>query len=265
MQLPEIESVGTYNSQKIGPNHKTTKSRITTMFEIELPIENGGISYIDSNSMPITTDMIICAKPGQKRHTKFPFKCHFIHMSVSDEHLYQTLMNIPDFFKTISKDMYREMFVKLCKYYDANAKCDEIILQSILLELIYTMSKDTQKQAQKNGTNNSFAIVEQALNYINANLTEDLRLENIAKAVSLSPIRFHNIFKSIVGKTPHEYIEEQRIKKAIDLLITTDFTLTEVAFECGFSSQSYFSYAFKRRMKTTPRKYVNHLHEMYGK
>jgi len=60
-------------------------------------------------------------------------------------------------------------------------------------------------------------------------------------------------------------VEEQRIKKAIDLLISTDCTLTDVAFECGFSSQSYFSYVFKRRMQKTPREYVQEIYSIYEK
>lgn len=63
--------------------------------------------------------------------------------------------------------------------------------------------------------------------------------------------------------TLREYVEEQRIKKAIHLLLTTDRSLTAVAYECGFSSQSYFSYVFKRKMKTTPRQYIDSLYQKY--
>ena len=64
--------------------------------------------------------------------------------------------------------------------------------------------------------------------------------------------------------TIHEYVEEQRIKKAANMLITTDYTLAEIAYECGFSSQSYFSYAFKRKMNKTPREYAKEVFERYG-
>ena len=81
--------------------------------------------------------------------------------------------------------------------------------------------------------------------------------------MSLSPVYFHNVFKSATGKTLHDYIEEQRIKKAIYLLQTTNYSLTKVAYECVFSSQSYFSFVFKRRMKNTPRKYMKDIYCKY--
>ncbi len=90
--------------------------------------------------------------------------------------------------------------------------------------------------------------VEAAIRFIKAHLTEELSLQIVAQGVSLSPIYFHNLFKKTVGMTLHSYIEQQRIKKAIDLLLTTDHSLTRIAYECGFSSQSYFSYAFKRKI-----------------
>ena len=59
-----------------------------------------------------------------------------------------------------------------------------------------------------------------------------------------------------MNKTLREFVEERRIKKAIDLLFTNNYQLSEIAYECGFSSQSYFCYAFKRYTGTTPKQYI---------
>jgi AraC-like DNA-binding protein len=107
------------------------------------------------------------------------------------------------------------------------------------------------------------AWAEETLKYIKEHLTEELHLETVANAMSLSPIHFHNTFKAAVGKTLRDYAEEQRIKKAINLLLTTNESLTQIAFACGFSSQSYFSYVFKRKMKVTPREYVREVYNKY--
>ena len=100
LKLPDIVAIGIYNSAFAVKNKTITKNRKTTMFEIELPLEKGGVSYINSENMPIETDMIICAKPGQIRHTKLHFKCFYMHLIVPEGNLYNNLMTIPDYVKT---------------------------------------------------------------------------------------------------------------------------------------------------------------------
>ena len=103
------------------------------MFEIEIPIEKGGVSYINSDNMKIEPNMVICAKPGQMRHTKFPFKCYYIHMIVTGGKLYDNLMNIPNYVKTNNYEKYCEIFKVLREYYDSTVDSYNIILQSLIL------------------------------------------------------------------------------------------------------------------------------------
>ncbi|MBE6729419.1 MAG: helix-turn-helix domain-containing protein [Ruminococcaceae bacterium] len=265
MILPKVEMIGIYNSQKVSIENKLTKKRTTTMFEIELPIENGGISYINGERRRITTDMLICAKPGSIRNTKFPFKCYYIHLSLEKGALYDALINADDFITIENIEIYKEIFTKLIKYFSAKTNRADIKVQSLILDLIYRISADKNIiNFKKNNGSNEYAV-NKATEYIKNHLTEDLCLEKIAEYVSLSPAYFHKSFKTAIGTTVHQYIEERRIKKAIDLMLTSNKTLTEIAYECGFGSQSYFSYAFKRRMKTTPRKYIIELNNLYEK
>lgn len=264
MNLPDIVAIGIYNSNFAVKNKVITKNRKTTMFEIEIPIEKGGISYINAEKMPIEPDMIICAKPGQLRHTKLPFKCYYIHFMVTDGKLYDNLMDIPNYVKTNKYKAYYEIFKKMCNYYDSAIESDEIILHSLVLELIHNLIRDSKKRSlHKLIKKNNYKAIENTINYIKENPAADLSLETIASKAGFSPIHFHNVFKASTGKTLREYVEEQRIKKAANMLITTDHTLSEIAYECGFSSQSYFSYAFKHKTGKTPRKYAKEIYERY--
>ena len=107
MILPRIKAIGIYNYQIFAKNAMVSKYITISRFEIELTMENGGTLYIDSNSAPITTDMIICAKPGQTRHTQYPFKCYYIHMFLEEGILYDILLNTPDYFKTDKSHVYK--------------------------------------------------------------------------------------------------------------------------------------------------------------
>lgn len=262
--LPEIILIGIYDSNIVVKNKSITNKRKTTMFEIELPIEKGGISYINDEHITIEPNLIICSKPGRLRHTKLPYKCYYIHMIINPGEIYEELMELPDFITVRDVEKYEIIFKELYKFRDNISQKDEIMIQSLVLKLIYFLVRDSEKTKKKNKINKSNQkIIESVIKYIKGNLTEDLSLNKIAEYAGFSPIHFHNCFKASTGLTLHEYVEEQRIKKAADMLVSTGKTLTQIAYECGFSSQSYLSYAFKRKMKMTPRQYTHKILSKY--
>lgn len=263
MDYIQIESAGIYNSQISRQNVKRSDNRRTALFELELPMENGGISYIDKVAMPIKRNVLICAKPNQIRSTVFPFKCYYVHFSVGDQALSNELYSLPDRIEIEDPQFYEAMFQELHRYYATYIKRDEIMLQSLLLKIIYHLGSGRQdrKAHEKMLSGNA---VNQAISYIHDNLEYDLSLKTIARSVNLSPTYFHACFKYAVGKTLREYVEETRLKRSINLMLTTDMTLTEIAYHAGFSSQSYYSSAFKRHFGCSPRMYIKQLNDRYG-
>lgn len=234
------------------------------MFEIELPLEPGGISYINGESHSITTDLIICGKPGQLRCTKFPFQCYYIHMLIPDPTLAQLISDLPDFLPIEDRSRYEALFARLCAFENTHSQEDALLLQSIVLELIHELIQEARLQAAKiNKKYGYYFEINDVFEYVKQNLCEDLSLENVAAHFSRSPIHFHNLFKKAVGVTLHEYVQAQRLKKAVDLLLTTNMTLTQIAFASGFSSQSYFSFVFKQKMNKTPREYARSVCRKY--
>lgn len=261
--LPQIISVGIYNSQLAIKNRTVSKNRKTTMFEIELPIEETGVSYIDNDEHPIKNNLVICAKPGQIRHTRLPYKCYYIHMIVNDGHLWDVLSLLPNFIELTNAERIKEIFISLCEHYNTGIDDDQILLYSLIFELIYILKNKAKSNTKFKPKNNNHYIIEKTLEYIKNNLESNLSLETLAKTANFNAVYFHKLFKAAIGKTLREYIEEQRLKKAINLLISTNMTITQIAYECGFSSQSYFNYAFKRKMKVSPREYAKSLQLKY--
>lgn len=263
--LPEIVAVGIYHSSVAVKGRTVTKNRKTVMFEIELPTEAGGVSTINSEDMPIRTDTLICAKPGQMRHTRLPFTCYYMHVILREGSLYEALMDMPNFIRTGKSETYRALYERLCKHYGIGTENEEIILQSIMLEIIYNLIDDANRIAVRERVKSSnYAVIERTIAYIKENPTSELSLEKLATMAGFSPVYFHNCFKASTGQTLHTYVETQRLKMAANMLVSSDRTLTEIAYECGFSSQSYFSYVFKRKMGVTPREYAQKVFEKYG-
>ena len=134
-ELPNIISAGVYDaSYHIKKNE--SNNRKTHLFEIELPIENGGTSFIDSAAHAITRGTLICAKPGQTRHTRPPFRCYYIHFLLESGTAFDELMSSPDFIETPDSERYFSLFSDMCRYNDTGIKRDILKMQSLLLELI---------------------------------------------------------------------------------------------------------------------------------
>ena len=263
--LPEIVAAGVYNTALAVKNRETTLPRKTTMFELELPLESGGVSFINKERQEIVPELLVCAKPGQTRCTRVPYVCYYVHIIVKEGVLYDVLCRLPNYFLSSRRREYVKIFREICRLYDTRLASDEILLQGLLLQLIGMLERESRGLGRR-GTakSNHHALIEKALLYIEEHLTEELSLEVVSEYVSLSPIHFHNTFKASTGRTLREYVEEARLRRAVNLLVSTDMTLTEIAFECGFSSQAYFSYVFKRKMGKTPREYAGELLGRYG-
>ena len=94
--------------------------------------------------------------------------------------------------------------------------------------------------------------LQRATDYINDNLGEDLTLGSISETLSMSPFHFAHVFKETVGVTPHRYIIQSRMEKARSLLRETDLSITQIAHQVGYASQSHFTTVFRKSIGQTP-------------
>ncbi len=95
-------------------------------------------------------------------------------------------------------------------------------------------------------------IVNNAVIYIDNNLSEDLSLDRVAGILNVSPSYLSSLFTENLKNNFSNFVNIRRIKKAKLLLETTDLSLLEIALESGFNSQSYFCYVFKKVERVTP-------------
>lgn len=95
--------------------------------------------------------------------------------------------------------------------------------------------------------------LKQVITYIQAHLTEDISLAEMATAVGMSPYYFCRLFKQSMGISPYQYVIECRIDRAKELLSQGEKSIAEVALEVGFASQSQFTKHFKRIVGITPK------------
>lgn len=94
-----------------------------------------------------------------------------------------------------------------------------------------------------------------AIKFANDNARVVLTNTDLSAAAGMSSFHFCRKFKAITGITPHQFIMQQRINQSKTLLSASECSIAHIAVECGFSSQSHFSVAFKTRVGASPRIY----------
>lgn len=90
------------------------------------------------------------------------------------------------------------------------------------------------------------------ISFIHSNYQEDISVNDIAEAASVSRSECFRCFKEIIGKTPFEYLGGYRLSRAADMLINTDRSMADICFSCGFKSASYFGKLFRENCGVSP-------------
>ena len=90
--------------------------------------------------------------------------------------------------------------------------------------------------------------------YFYKHIDTDINIDELAEQYKINKHYMHKIFKEVFGRNIYETIKRIRLQKASSLLLTNKYsTISEIANECGYSSQTSFTQAFKKRFSMTPK------------
>ncbi|MEO0821966.1 MAG: AraC family transcriptional regulator [Pseudomonadota bacterium] len=109
--------------------------------------------------------------------------------------------------------------------------------------------------AERSSTKLTPNALRRVMDYVEANLGGDLSLFELAGVACLSAAHFSRAFSATVGRSPSRYVAQRRVDRARTLLETVDYPLAEIAYCCGFSSQSHFTTCFRALVGATPAAY----------
>ncbi|MFZ4263258.1 helix-turn-helix domain-containing protein [Sphingobacterium sp. HJSM2_6] len=129
---------------------------------------------------------------------------------------------------------------------------NDLLLKSLLVRLMEAQ-QEHQEGLRKLNISNQLLIIKK---YIHENLSKNIQIKDLLELANCSKSTLYRLFESCYNKSPGEYILEERMALAKNLLLSPNSNISQVAFLSGFSSVSYFSRMFKQIHQTTPGDFI---------
>lgn len=245
MKLPEI-NILCADTWKSPLEARESKPRFVTRYELECCIGGNGASSVDERRRELTPGTFVFAKPGQIRHSRFPFETRFIHFELPrEEEPDRLLSQISSFPQQGEKQ--QALMTAICD----NFLHRPMLATVLLLELLLLLADGTvgnSVPAARPGQQAVFA----AITVMKQNLHRPLQAAEMAAAAGYSVPHFNVRFRELTGSSPYEYFTQMRMNEAKRLLICEGLTVSETAEHLGYATVSHFGATFRRYTGMTP-------------
>lgn len=174
--------------------------------------------------------------------------CYAINFDLDD-----TDVTFP-FFKIPENNAFEQLFINAAHSWQVKDTGYVLKCKSIVYELLYRL----QKQAHYYVSPDNKIRLSAAVDFIKNNYTsaDAISISGLAEMLKITPEYFRILFKAAYGISPLKYITSLRISLACDLLSSGEFSAGQIAYMCGYSSQSYFSRDFKKTVGVSPTEYI---------
>ncbi|MBO4981052.1 MAG: helix-turn-helix transcriptional regulator [Lachnospiraceae bacterium] len=148
----------------------------------------------------------------------------------------------------------REVLTRLSLLYELSNRGDcELEMLKTVYDIWALLSHNIPKKPSKsNEYDGGFEIIKRMIAYIEEHYRETVTLDLLCRAGGVGRTACTKLFQKYVNTTPIDYVRRYRIAKSIELLQSTDKTVTEIAYETGFAGVSFFAKTFKKATGITP-------------
>ena len=252
---------GIFDSEVKFGSQLISQKRTVGFFEFEFFTSSSEkLSYIDDTIIKRERGTLLCAKPGQTRYSQLPFRCHYLHISSENEGFISLMETLPDSMLIHDVEQLTQIFEEILRF-EGDSPEEIFGRQSAVYKLLgYILHAASITGKDANPALHTYRKpLIMVANHIKHHLGEKQTLEKLAEIANLSPIYFHRLFSERFGKTPNKYILEHRIAAAKLALLSDNISISQIASDYGFSTQSYFNNKFKEATGMTPLKYRRHM------
>ena len=125
-------------------------------------------------------------------------------------------------------------------------------LQLFLIRFLKELQADSQEQPL---TGREYAIVNKILEYVRVHYMQDISLEDVSMYVGFSKSYLSSFFSTVMNMTFWNYLTVYRLERARMMLSSTNVSVAQIAYACGFNSYNTFVKAFRKRYSVSPTQY----------
>ncbi len=157
------------------------------------------------------------------------------------------------------RDFFLEQLcMSLWRESEAGNPNGNLFVEGVLVSMIAILSSLAERQSIAESSSVSpmpSRTLQEIDSFIEANLSKNLSNTDLSGLACLPQLRFTRAFKAATGRTPHQYVLARRISRAQELLAAGDMPIVEIAYACGFASQSHMTDVFRQKIGVTPGRY----------
>ncbi len=235
-------------------------------FEIEIVLDGSGRQMLNGSEYELQRGSVYLLTPTDFHKVKADPSLELINImfdrSIIQKQLFTSLLckqkNLV--FNLDEKQLERlvfltEMLMEEKERLDVNTKlCLESLLNCLLVQIMRGVNTARNDDPQKEKD-----FINKAIDYLYINFRENPPLSKLAHICGYSPNYFSKLFAKLMGKGYNDFLNSLKVSHAKILLSSSDITVSEIAFQCGFTSLSNFYRVFRMQVGITPMEYRTNL------
>lgn len=154
----------------------------------------------------------------------------------------------------IKNEKIFQLFVSMFEEFNNKPIHYEKVIETYLLQIFIEIVRNcaTKTKGEFKFDNNEIVLVKDVIKYLDDNFSAEISSINLKKAFPYSVDHIRRVFKKYTGKSITQYVNNAKCNKAMEMLESKQYSVTEVAIACGFNNLSYFTKIFKRYTGLNP-------------
>lgn len=246
----EIGNECTFYSSWQGKNLILPHSKLYFLLDGEIFIEVNGKSYVAKKNdlVLIPANVVHSCSLTDIKYMKKDW-CHFT-MKKGNKDFFENL-KFPYIIEVKDVDYVKSLFGNLFSLQNAKPLEKDIMSSATICKIVSYFLENCSVEIIETQKDE----IDDCINYINENYTEEITIEQLAEISNYSLNYFIKKFKQKTGTTPIKFINTVRLNAVCQLLKDTDLTINEIMHKTGFLDQAYFTKLFKKNIGYSPMKF----------